>query len=50
MIYKNLSDSTHELVEAIGGDLNVEYDDKIKKSSAGERIKRRLKKEGLDSS
>ena len=39
----------HELVEAIGDNLNVEYDDKIKNSSAGERRKRRLKKAGFDS-
>ena len=39
----------HELVSAKGDDLNVEYDNKIKNSSAGERRKRRLKKAGFDS-
>jgi FixJ family two-component response regulator len=39
----------HELIEAIGDSLNVEYDDKIKNSSAGERRKRRLRRAGFDS-
>ena len=36
-------------MSAKGDDLNIEYDDKIKKSSAGERRKRRLRKAGFDS-
>jgi len=36
-------------VSAKGDDLNVEYDDKIKKSSADERRKRRVRKAGFDS-
>ena len=39
----------HELVSTKGDDLKVENDDKIKKSSAGERRKRRLRKAGFDS-
>jgi len=38
----------HELIKAIGDSLNVEYDNKIKNSSREARIKRRLKREGLD--
>ena len=39
----------HEWIKAIGDSLNVEYDDKIKNSSAGERRKRRLWRAGFDS-
>ena len=38
----------HELIKAIGDSLNLEYDNKIKNSSREARIKRRLKREGLD--
>jgi hypothetical protein len=39
----------HELIKAICDSSNVEDDDKIKNSSAGERRKRRLKRAGFDS-